>query len=258
MMDFNERVIPGVTANFLYQEALARYKFASDIVKKGFKVLDVGSGTGYGSYFIATSNKCFVYGVDINKEAMMFSRSHYKKRNIKFIISDVLSLPFKNKEMDVVISFEVIEHIKDYPRYLKEIKRVLKDNGKFILSTPNKTKTLKGNKSSYHVKEFGYEELNNELNTNFKTVKIFGQNKSPKAKNALREFMNSQKTRQRLVDTDIFQIRKIFPRGLKEYIWKYFGAFFGRGPQEQLNFRDFPITKTFVKNAEYFVAICQK
>jgi len=254
MMDFNERVIPGVSANFLYQEALARYKFAQKFVKPGIKILDVGCGTGYGSAIL--SEKAKVIGIDNNREAIEFAKKNYGKK-ITFKIGTAENLTIKNNAFETVLAFEVIEHLK-YPQIaLNEIKRVLKPEGKFILSTPN-IKFQPHTRSPYHFQEYDYQKFLEILVGNFNKVTLFGQNKSKRAKEALADFMKSQKARQSLVNSDIFGIRKLLPKSLKEKVWKYTGSLVGRATQETLRTEDFPITRKDVNKAEYFIALCQK
>ena len=59
-------------------------------------------------------------------------------------------------------------------------------------------------------------------------------------------------------NSDRLNIRKYIPKELKEFIWKYMGSLFGRKAQEDLETKDFPITKKDVEKAEYFVALCRK
>lgn len=257
MMDFNERVIPGVTANFQVQESLARYEFAKRIFKKGSKVLDVGCGTGYGSSLLA--EKCDVIAVDINEDAVNFARKHYSD-GVRFKAAKAENLPFKNKEFDGVCSFEVIEHIKRVDKMLKEVNRVLEDGGKFVLSTPNKEINSPSGKlkSPYHVKEYTADEFLELLKKYFHRVEIRGQKKNKAAEKAFEDFLKSQKAREKFVGRDVFGIRRLMPVFMKERIWKYAGNLFGRRTQESLKTSDFPIKSGNLKSAEYLIAVCEK
>lgn len=254
-MDFNERVIPNVSANFLYQEAFARYVFASKQIRKDSFVLDLGCGTGYGSYYLSKKNK--VTAIDIDQETISYAKKHYGD-SIKFLRADISKEIQIDEKFDAICSFEVIEHLNDVNKYLDNIKKLLKPSGKLILSTPNsKIFSPDGKpKSEYHVKEFDKKELERLLKKKFKKVEMFGQNKSNKAKDAFRDFLLSQNARQSFVDRDKLRIRKLIPKSIKEKMWKYIGSSYGRKTQENLTEKDFPITKKNIDTSEYFIVIC--
>jgi ubiquinone/menaquinone biosynthesis C-methylase UbiE len=256
-MDFNERVIPGITSNFQLKQSLARYYFAFKYLKKKQKVVDVGCGTGYGSAVLA--EKCEVVGLDNNLEAIEFAKKNYGDK-VKFLVSDANKLPLKGRQFDVAVSFEVIEHLKEEKNYLTEINRVLKNNGIFILSTPNISvygKKVKI-KNKYHKHEYSYNELLILLQKYFRKVEVKGQKESLKFREAYKDFLKSQTVRKKLAQNDIFNIRKILNKDLKEKIWKHIGNLFGRKSQENISVDDFPINSNQVNKSEYFVAICQK
>ncbi|OGH16742.1 MAG: hypothetical protein A3C30_00160 [Candidatus Levybacteria bacterium RIFCSPHIGHO2_02_FULL_40_18] len=255
MMDFNERVIPSISANFLFQEALARYIFAEKLIKKGSRVADIGCGTGYGTSVLAKKGE--VVGIDNSREAISFAERHYQDTD--FLVADATKLPFKNGEFDIACSFEVIEHLKNPKHFLSEAKRVLKKRGILVLSTPNKAiSSIAGSpESPYHEKEYTYEEFKDLLKEFFPNVKILGQTKSKRARNAIIEFLNSQIARETLGSKDKFRLRKLIPKNIKEEIWKYLGDFYGRTSQNKLSFNDFPIGADNVSQSDYFIAICK-
>lgn len=256
-MDFNERVIPGISVDFLYREALARYEWALTFIKKGVKILDAGCGTGYGSNLLASCGR--VIGIDSNSEAIRFAKKNYGNQ-ANFLLADITMLQFRNEEFDCICAFEVIEHLKNPRKFLSEAKRILKKDGIIFLSTPNKAiHSPHGQSSSpYHIKEYTYNDFSHLLNSFFKVVKIQGQVKSMRAKKAIAKFMNSQRAREEFVQKDKFGIRKLMSKALKERIWKYLGGFFERKPQERLTTKDFPIQSADIKDSDYFVALCQK
>lgn len=258
MMDPNERVIPGLSAGFLYFEAVNRYLFALKHLKKGQLVLDLGCGTGYGCAILF--KKGSVIGVDNSEEAISFAQKKFSKY-AKFEIGNAENLNFKRESFDLVCAFEVIEHLKNPNKMLEEIVRVLKKQGNLIISTPNRDRVSgKDGKShsKYHKKEYFLNEFVSLLSNFFNKVEIYGQHKSTKAKKTIASFMKSQKARENLVKKDILGIRKLFPRYLKEKIWRFLGALFGREAQEHLSPVDFPITKKGLSSSDYFVAVCSK
>ena len=256
-MDFNERVIPGITANFQLKESLARYEFVKRYVGKKAKVIDIGCGAGYGSAVLG--EKYEVIAIDNSSEAIEYAKKHYSKK-ARFLTANATKLPFEDGNFDVACSFEVIEHIKEAKKYLKEAVRVLKPGGKFILSTPNRAIHSPGGKikSHYHVKEYTAEELTYLLGKYFKSVEIKGQTKNERAKTALKDFMASQEVREGFIRSDILGVRRLLPRELKEKIWKCLGNLFGRQTQEVLVTKDFPIGYANLSKAEYLIAVCKK
>lgn len=241
-MDFAERVIPGITSNFMYRQARSRYSFAKKYIRNKDKVLDAACGTGYETIGV---------GIDNDPEAIAFAKSHYKA---EFVVASVLDMPFESNSFDVVTSFETIEHV-DANKFLTEVKKVLKRNGTLILSTPRENGP---SNSPYHIKEFTAKELEILLKRYFKSVKLFGQGSSKNAEKAWNDFLISQESRQDIVDSDVLGIRKFFPKELKELIWRYFGNwFFKRNTQEDLTEKDFPIVK-FSNSCQTLIAVCSR
>lgn len=148
---------------FIYQFHIATYKYARKFVANK-KVLDFGCGSGYGTSYIADYCKEIV-GVDISDEAISYANSNYKSPNLSFTCIEtieLLPLPFMDKEFDVVISFQVIEHIEDTDNYLKQIHRVLKPGGQLIIVTPDRSTRLFSFQkpwNMWHVKEYTRESL---------------------------------------------------------------------------------------------------
>lgn len=150
-----------------------RYRFACEYTE-GKNVIDCASGTGYGSDIISKlgrANK--VYGVEIDQDACNYAKLHYSSDNVEFFNASILGLPFKDNEFDVFVSFETIEHVKDELKQLREIQRVLKNGGLYIVSTPNDWGL---ERSKHHVRNYDYNSLINILSDNFKIRKIYNQN----------------------------------------------------------------------------------
>lgn len=172
IQDTGERLIPeGNTKSLTYGEHLSRYMSVLDAVK-GKVVLDVASGAGYGTNLIASKAK-FVTGVDYSKDAIEYSQNLYKSKNLEFICGDAQNLPIKDKSVDVVISLETIEHLKEPEQFVKEVKRVLKPGGKFIVSTPNDDEYIEGNE--FHLHEFHLDELKMLIKKHFKSANYYYQ-----------------------------------------------------------------------------------
>jgi 2-polyprenyl-3-methyl-5-hydroxy-6-metoxy-1,4-benzoquinol methylase len=205
--------------NINYQFHLARYEFARQFVK-GKTVLDTGCGAGYGSAFLADSAK-EVVGIDISAKSIKYAKTHYRKENLKFKIMDVTNMDLFDRTFDIVCSFELIEHIENYERYLLEIRRVLKSNGIFIASTPNKKIYSSGMtkpKNPFHVKEFTLDEFQRLLIRHFRIVHIFAQQPNLKVAKIKRVAKIIDLLAEFGVRLDFFKIRKLFPHKLRRNI----------------------------------------
>jgi SAM-dependent methyltransferase len=173
-----ERVIPGEVDVDLLNEHLARYTFAARLAR-GKIVLDAGCGAGYGSAELAHS-AWSVTGIDIAPEAIEFACSEYPLPNLKFEQASCTALPYSDGEFDLVVAFEVIEHLEDWRSFLAEVRRVLAPNGQFIVSTPNKLYYTESRgpdgANPFHVHEFDFEEFRSELKAVFPYVTMFLEN----------------------------------------------------------------------------------
>ncbi len=173
-----ERVIPEqVELTPLLEEHLARYFFAREFVQ-GQRVLDLGCGTGYGSYYLSQKGAQFVLATDIDAEAIQYARLHYKAPNLAYFQSNGSHLPLSQQTFNIIVSFEVIEHLQAVEAYLTEISRVMTDNGWLIGSTPNKLIYSMGANEShnpFHWREYDPSELDSLLKQFFNSVFILGQ-----------------------------------------------------------------------------------
>lgn len=166
-----ERMIPELNKGYtFYYEHLNRYLFSLQFVKNK-SVLDLGCGVGYGSFILSEKAKSVV-GVDKSKIAIDYAIKNYKK-NTQFIASDVFSFPLKKGEFDTVVCFEFIEHISNQDKVLKLVKKVLKKDGVFIVSTPNKINYLVENR--FHKKELTKGEFLKLLKKYFVNVVLLNQ-----------------------------------------------------------------------------------
>lgn len=168
-MDTFDGIIPQPT-DYITKQHIMRYVFASQFVRDK-TVLDIACGAGYGSQYLACRADTVV-GVDVSLNAVTYAKNNYAEKNLYFLQGNALHLPFEDNFFDVVISFETIEHIKEYKNYVKEMKRVLTPDGVFICSTPHVKYTQHPH---YHVKEFYPEEFFQVLKMCFDHVEQYGQ-----------------------------------------------------------------------------------
>src|SRR6266566_3568981 len=173
-----ERVIPGQVDADLLNEHLARYAFAARLSRRK-QVLDAGCGAGYGSAELART-AASVLGIDRSAEAIAFARAEYPAPNLRFEEGDCCALPVPNESIDLVVGFEVIEHLEDWRGFLREARRALNASGQFIVSTPNKLyyseSRRRAGPNPFHVHEFEFEEFRAELAEVFPHVSLFLEN----------------------------------------------------------------------------------
>jgi ubiquinone/menaquinone biosynthesis C-methylase UbiE len=171
---FDERlnVNPETKQFIIYDEHLVRYEFAKRFVK-GKKVLDIACGSGYGAKILAEAGAEKVIAVDIDKEAVAAAKINYFHKNIEYLESSAEEIKLADKSIDIIVSFETIEHLKNPERYLNELKRVVKDGGTVIISTPNDD--VFHAKNPFHFKEYNKDEFGNLLKKYFRYCEIFDQ-----------------------------------------------------------------------------------
>jgi SAM-dependent methyltransferase len=152
-------------------EHLARYWLAADLAS-GLDVLDAGCGVGYGAEMIARAGASRVVGIDLAPEAIA-AASERVGEMADFQVGDVQDLPFDEGSFDLVVCFEVLEHLEDPEPAITALKDVLREGGLLIASSPNRGVYPPGN--PYHLHEFTLEELRDALTARFANVVLMRQ-----------------------------------------------------------------------------------
>src|SRR5438067_841017 len=166
-----ERFVPSCTGQLLY-EHLHRYAVAAAL-SDGTRFLAVACGEGYGPNLLAAS-AAQVIGVDIASEVIAHARQAYRKENLIFREGSCLNIPVEDHSIDLVVSFETIEHIDEPLAFLQEIKRVLAVDGALIMSSPDKAEYTDrtGATNPFHKQELYHEEFLLLLKQHFKRCRI--------------------------------------------------------------------------------------
>jgi len=156
-------------------EHLHRYALALEIVK-GKAVLDIACGEGYGSALLAEIAESVV-GVDIDQATVEHAQRKYRRENLNFIRGSCLAIPIPDASVDVVVSFETLEHFAEHAIFIREAKRVLRPGGLLLISTPNRPEFSErtGVRWEYHVKELDEREFKDLLGPAFRNVQILSQ-----------------------------------------------------------------------------------
>lgn len=151
--------------NYVFQRSLLAYRHAAGLVSGS--VLEIGTGSGYGIELISPSASAYV---TVDKHDPGIELAEFP--NVEFLRMKVPPLGLPSNTFDYVISFQVIEHIKDDFGFLAEVQRVLKPGGKFIVTTPNSKMSLTRN--PWHVREYTPGEFTNLMECHFGEVEAMG------------------------------------------------------------------------------------
>ncbi|WP_046744938.1 class I SAM-dependent methyltransferase [Kordia zhangzhouensis] len=152
--------------NPLFQRTLKAYHIVAPLIHGN--VLEIGCGEGYGVELLY-KNASQLTLIDKSPYTAEFINNKYP--NTVIIQEKIPPLTtLASNSFDVVVSFQVIEHIKEASLYIEEIHRVLKPGGKAYISTPNALKTIARN--PWHYKEYTYQDLTNLFDHTFSKYTI--------------------------------------------------------------------------------------
>jgi GT2 family glycosyltransferase/SAM-dependent methyltransferase len=171
-----ERCVPWAPDVQVVYEHFHRYMWAAEIIA-GRRVLDVGSGEGFGSAILA--DHCTeVVGIDIDARTVDHSQLNYARPGLSFGIGTATDLSrFESGSFGAVVAFELIEHVSEQEEVLAEIARVLAQDGLLVMSTPDRRSYSEatGQNNPFHVRELSLEELTALLGGQFRHHAVWGQ-----------------------------------------------------------------------------------
>lgn len=194
-----ERVSLEASDNFVFQRSILAYYLAAERVEG--RVLEIGTGSGYGIEVIAPHAAEFV---TIDKH-----RPQIPLDGVEFHEATVPPIDFPDESFDCVISFQVIEHIDADREFVREVHRVLRPGGRFIVSTPNAPMSLTRN--PWHVREYTAGELAALLLSSFEEVRqegIFGN------ESVMEYYAKNRESVRRITRFDILDLQHRLPRRL--------------------------------------------
>lgn len=195
-----ERVSRDASDNFVFQRSILAYHEAAKLVQGD--VLEIGTGSGYGIELIAPHAKKF-----ITIDKFMAEGDRALPDNVEFRQATVPPLPFESESFDYVISFQVIEHIKQDLEFVREVHRVLRPGGKVIITTPNAPMSLTRN--PWHVREYKPEELHNLFEVHFQDVKVEGVTGNEQV---MAYYERNRQSVERITRWDILDLQHRLPR----------------------------------------------
>ena len=163
---------PGRGAEFAYDEAraLAAYRYALTLACDR-SVLDAGCGEGFGTVTLADVARTVV-GMDYSADAVATCRRTWPRPNLRFVRHDLTALGAYPERFDLIVSFQVLEHLVDPGPFLTGVHAQLVPGGRLLLTTPNRLTSFSEN--PYHVHEYSAAELRQLLDGVFRTVTILG------------------------------------------------------------------------------------
>jgi 2-polyprenyl-3-methyl-5-hydroxy-6-metoxy-1,4-benzoquinol methylase len=173
LQNTGERMVPESADRFTFWEHVYRYGFASRFVERK-RVLDIACGEGYGAAALRKAGAAKVIGVDIADDVCRHAREKY---GLDARRGSAEQIPVADASIDVIVSFETIEHVSNPLRFLDECLRVLVPNGRLIISTPNKGiyKTSAEPQNPFHCSEMTEEEFSQAVCARFRKVKLYSQ-----------------------------------------------------------------------------------
>lgn len=236
---FAERIIPEATEKGIVAAHLKRYVFAGNLCQDK-RVLDVACGTGYGVHHLA-GFATQIIGVDRSWEAVSSASERYRNENTVFHVMDAGALAFRGESFDVVCSFETIEHLRDVESYLREVIRVLKANGLYVVSTPCVKETTLSPENPFHCREWSVFDFGRLLHKYFASVRLFGQKR------------RQTKLHRLLQKADMFNLRK---RICFLELAKSLSYAVGTTPFTEMDLHDFEIVESDFDHALWTIGVC--
>lgn len=164
----------------------ARHVKAYDFARlwcHGMRVLDIGCFIGYGALRLSPHVQ-EVVAIDIDDDAIAYAQAPNLPANLRFEHADITNLPFADSSFGAVVAFELIEHIEPsvVGKTIREVRRVLSEDGRFIASTPDRKQRLMPGQKQFnpdHHREYTAKGFTKVLHEGFADVEITGIRAKP-------------------------------------------------------------------------------
>tara|TARA_B100001113_G_C21092900_1_gene615195 strand:+ start:302 stop:1078 length:777 start_codon:yes stop_codon:yes gene_type:complete len=210
--------------NVVFQRHLIAYKEAAKIIHG--TVLEIGSGEGYGILELAPFADKYLA---IDKYKPKLSDNIHLENDITFIQTEVPPLKgIESESVDFIVTFQVIEHINNDKFFLSEINRVLKPNGKLIMTTPNILMSL--TRSPWHIREYTPKQMSDIVHIFFQNVElkgVFGNEK------VMDYYQKNKESVARITRWDIFNMQYWLPRWILQIPYDILNRFNRHNLQDQ-------------------------
>jgi SAM-dependent methyltransferase len=248
---------PGWGRDFDYDEGrhLAAYQYAIELVR-GKRVLDAGCGEGFCTRRLAEA-AAEVVGVDYSAEAIETSRRSWSAPNLSFRVEDLSRPPAGDERYDVILNFQVLEHIEDEHAFLAGLRDRLAPGGVLMLTTPNVLQSFSENPC--HLREYSPDELRRLLESVFGSVELLGMFGNAKVV----EFdAGRRRAVERILRLDPLGLRRLLPERLLHVAFARLGQLVRRRARKtsgapQIGPDDFYVSPENIDGALDLVALCR-
>lgn len=159
-----ERYVPGEASRWMRDAHEERYRFASNFAQNR-RILEIACGSGYGTDALCQAGASLVHAVDIDSATLEYANSQNQSEIITFR-QGCMETFTSRITYDLVVSFETIEHVDNYFSGLKNLFKLMADDGVLLISSPNRALSSPSSKliidtpdNPFHVREFTPSEL---------------------------------------------------------------------------------------------------
>lgn len=170
-----ERTLPGIAdENYWFRRHEAAYRALVPFVL-GARVLEAGSGEGYGAELFRSAGAAAVHALDYDAQAVAHAAHRYP--DVSVVRGDLQRLPYADGAFDVVASLQTVEHLHDQAGFLTECARALRPAGTLLLTTPNRRTFSPGRGeplNPFHTRELDAGELRTLLAPAFEVTRLWG------------------------------------------------------------------------------------
>lgn len=184
-----ERTAPGLPdEEYWFARHAAAYAALPSLLAvhlSGATVIDAGGGEGYGAQMLLDAGARFVTSLEYDATACAHSSQTYSA--VRVVRTNLDALPLADSSVDAVVSLQVIEHLWDLPRFLRECHRVLRPLGAIAVTTPNRLTFSPGLKrgerplNPFHVEEFDADQIIGMLESaGFNDVRVLALHHGPR------------------------------------------------------------------------------
>ncbi len=248
---------PGRGPDFDYDEGrhLVAYRYAAELAR-GRRVLDAGCGEGFLTQTLGDTAQS-VLGVDYHAGAVATAARNCSRPNVDFVVADLANAAAIRDRFDLVISFQVIEHIADDRSMVERLHGLLAPGGVLVMTTPNLLQSFSEN--PFHVREYTPEAFDALLRTSFANVEILGVFGNERV---LEFDRNRRRAVERILRLDPLGVRRLLPQPWVHAAFAHLGQLVRRVAHRSIGatpvtVADFRVERGDVSQSLDLMAICK-